>query len=277
MRANKIFFSCVIFLSIPYFFGGSSTQAAVKIMPLGDSITQGQSSGEPDTDRQISYRKALWDKLISGDYDVDFVGSLNSGSDILGFEAADHEGHNGFTADQIRDEVFDWLQLNFPDVVLLHVGTNDISGPQPVPDIVSEVEDILDEIFIYSPEMTVILARIINRVTFSQKTNDFNNLLPGMVNGHPYKNRIKIVDMEVGAGMDYRIWPTGDMNDDIHPYQDPVSSETPGYDKMADVWFSALQQVLPDPNPPPPDDPPSSSGGGGGGGCFISAAGEDFL
>ena len=38
----------------------------VNVMPLGDSITVGKSSGVDDLSKQISYRKDLWDELIRG-------------------------------------------------------------------------------------------------------------------------------------------------------------------------------------------------------------------
>ena len=94
-------------------------------MPLGDSITQGSASGEPDPDFQESYRLDLWDQLVNAGYDVDFVGSRNSGSSIPDFDA-DHEGHPGWHADgnpsgnDVLDSVYTWLADSDPvDVVLL--------------------------------------------------------------------------------------------------------------------------------------------------------------
>lgn len=206
-------------------------------MPLGDSITYDQNSEDFPVPRpageRVAYRYPLWQLLNDGGYDFDFVGSQYAGYDI--FPDADNEGHPGFTADELRDEVFDWLQLNPADIVLLHIGTNDIQGTQTAEDIVLEVEEVLDEIFSYSPALTVILARIINQQTFSQKTNDFNNLLPRMVFSHPYVGNIIIVNMEAGAGIDYAT----DMFDNLHPNSN-------GYAKMAALWFSALQKILPD-------------------------------
>ena len=46
----------------------SATEAANKIMPLGDSIVQGISSGEPDEAFQVSYRKPLYDLLNADGY-----------------------------------------------------------------------------------------------------------------------------------------------------------------------------------------------------------------
>ena len=54
-------------------------------------------------------------------------------------------------------------------------------------------------------------------------------------------DKILIVDMENGAGIDYHLStddPPGDMADWGHPFDT-------GYDKMADLWFSALMEILP--------------------------------
>ena len=54
-------------------------------MPLGDSITQGITSGVPDEEFQVSYRKALYDRLKMAGYVVNneiFVGNLISGESV---------------------------------------------------------------------------------------------------------------------------------------------------------------------------------------------------
>ena len=76
----------------------SATGAANKIMPLGDSITQGVASGVPDEAFQVSYRKALYDNLKAAGYVVNdeiFVGSLISGESVADFDP-NHEGHPGW-------------------------------------------------------------------------------------------------------------------------------------------------------------------------------------
>jgi hypothetical protein len=78
-------------------------------------------------------------------------------------------------------------------------------------------------------------------------------------------DKITIVDMECGAGIDYRDKNNGgDMEDDLHPFQYGT-----GYDKMADVWFDELQQILPD--PPNNSNSNSNSNSGGGSSCFITS------
>jgi hypothetical protein len=232
-------------------------------MPLGDSITRGAASGEPNEDLQAGYRLALWDLLVTAGYDVDFVGSLNSGSAILDFDPH-HEGHPGWRDDEIAVNIYAWLELNPADIILLHIGTN---GLDPSPD---DVEEILNEIdryeTDYSTEITVILARIINRQDHicpgGSTTTTFNDNVEAMALARIPGDKITIVDMECGAGIDYRHKQNGgDMEDNLHPFQYGT-----GYDKMADVWFDALDQILPD-----PPNSNNGNGGGGGGGCFIAS------
>ena len=74
-------------------------------------------------------------------YDVVFTGSLINGTPP-DFDV-NHEGHGSYRADQIRDTIYDWLDTHNADVVLLHIGTNDIAGGNQD---VAEVAAILDEI-----------------------------------------------------------------------------------------------------------------------------------
>ena len=251
MKTRTYFFS--IFLSIFFLqtVAVSLASATIKIMPLGDSITQGISSGEPDEARQVSYRKALFDQLVAAGYDLDFVGSLNSGSAIFGdVDLADHEGHPGWRAEGgidggIVPNIYDWLVLNQADIVLLHIGTNDISSDnQTASEIAAEVGKILDEIERFESDFNtsiiVILARIINLITYSQLTSDFNDQLELMANTRIANgDKIIIVDMEEGADIVYLQQPDGDMYNDTHPFET-------GYTKMADTWFAdGLSLILP--------------------------------
>lgn len=225
----------------------SPVNAAINIMPLGDSITRGSSSGVGDPSYMVSYRKALWDLLAARSYEVDLVGTQNDGWGIPGFDA-DHEGHGGWRDDQIVNgnlnypsdgKLADWLPAAQPDIVLLHIGTN---GLDPSPDGSDDVEDILDVIDAYDPNVWVILARIINRNIYSEDTTTFNDNVEDMANDRIANgDKIILVDMEDGAGIDYDLvtyTPPGDMWDNLHPVET-------GYAKMAAVWLAGLQEILP--------------------------------
>ena len=217
--------------------------ASVRIMPLGDSITNGSASGVvPDSQQYyLSYRKALRDKLMDRGYQIDYVGSQVSGNAI--FSDAQHEGHGGWVADggsadvSIRPNVYNFLVANPADIVLLHIGTNDVSGGHAY---ASDVNSILDEIDRYSPNVWVVLALIINRTTppcpLCTTTTAYNDALETMVRTR-LNDKIVIVDMENGAGLDYRLYPSGDMHDTLHPFAS-------GYEKMAEAWLLGLLDIL---------------------------------
>jgi hypothetical protein len=140
----------------------------------------------------------------------------------------------------------DWLFAEHPHLVLLHIGTN---GLEPS---AGDVENILAVIDNYENingrAVWVVLARIINRHSYSQTTTDFNDNLETLAydridnaNNPAYPDKIIVVDMEDGANITYDFVtdnPPGDMWDDIHPFET-------GYQKMADVWFSGLLAILP--------------------------------
>jgi hypothetical protein len=223
--------------SLPQF----SCIAPVRIMPLGDSITVGKSSGVDDVTRQISYRKNLWDNLLAGGRSINYVGSLINGEAYPGFDP-DHEGHSGWRDDQIALNIYDnggenWLANTPPDVILLHIGTNALNSSP------TDVENILNEIDQYEANhnttVIVILARIINMVPVNAIVTQFNDNVFSMAQSRINNgDKIILVDMENRAGLIYNIQPTGDMWDSLHPFAS-------GYTKMANVWLNALNGILP--------------------------------
>jgi len=184
-----------------------------------------------------SYRQKLYGDLIGAGYNVDFVGSLQSGGSVVPLFDLDHEGHSGYHAagelsgKNILPNVYNWLGTNPADVALLHIGTNDISaGGQSA----AEVEGILNEIDRYSPDITVVLARIINRTDMpAEVTTQFNDAVETMAtNRIVHGDKILIVDQE--AALNY----IDDMDGILHP-------NAAGYAKMAAVWMDALNDFLP--------------------------------
>lgn len=217
----------------------------VRIMPLGDSITVGKYSGldtsEGADSDDIGYRKDLKDLLNNAGYSTDFVGSQTNGQTYPGFTDPQHEGHNGWTDTQVLQNIYNngganWLGNYTPDIILLHIGTNNLN-PDP-----SEVEGILNEIDEYENAtgrmVIVILARIIDMVPNNQFVNQFNNNVQAMASARTeFGNTLFMVDMEDGAGLIYAIQPSGDFIDPLHPW-------STGYTKMANVWKTAIDTVF---------------------------------
>ncbi len=209
----------------------------VRIMPLGDSITLG--SGTPATEGDfVGYRRKLFVDLTGAGYQVDFVGSQNNGSGAASGASFDtqHEGRGGWRADEIATTVHDWLVANPAEVVLLHVGTNDIAR-DPSDSSVTDVAAILDEIDRFDPNVTVVLARIIGQLnsageprnTVTQYNKNIQTLADQRIAAG---DKIVVVDME--QAIDYAT----EMADTLHP-------TITGYNKMSERWFNGLMSFLP--------------------------------
>lgn len=237
----------------------SSCNNPIRIMPLGDSITRGNLAGAGDASQEIAYRKDLWDQLQSDDYSLNFVGSATNGQfyENEGFDPH-HEGHSGWRADEIAFNILDtgnggsdWLTNNPADIVLLHIGTNDILQSQTITSTVDDIALILDKIESYDENITVVVAQIINmRPSASNaserlKISQLNEAIAGLVNNRIANgDNLVLVDMENDADLIYQLIPTGDMNDNVHPF-------ATGFTKKANLWASSLENIIALCNTPP--------------------------
>jgi lysophospholipase L1-like esterase len=205
----------------------------IRIMPLGDSITQGTSTFTKDKKYYVGYRQDLFRGLQGKGYAIDFVGGGESAGTLAmpPFDT-DHEGHPIWTDNQIADNVYSWLVAHPADLILLHVGTNNLN-PDP-----KDVERLLDEIDRFSENAVVLLARIINRRVYSAATTSFNDNIEAMAMSRIAKgDKIILVNQENAL-----LYPQDISEDNIHPTE-------LGYKKMAGTWSAALEKVLPVANP----------------------------
>ncbi len=217
--------------------------AKITIMPLGDSITLGVGPVVPFAELN-GYRRDLRDLLKSSGYDIDFVGSLSNGDPD--FTDKEHEGHPGWHDDHIAANVYTFLTNHPAQIVLLHIGTNDISA-DPNYTNPADVAAILNEIDRWEADTgktaIVVLAEIINRSGHvcpnPSTTTTFNQNVRQMalnrIADPVHADRIVMVDLECSAGLNY----LSDMADTLHP-------NAPGYAKMATKWFAdGLLAILP--------------------------------
>ncbi|WP_249345688.1 ricin-type beta-trefoil lectin domain protein [Microbispora sp. H11081] len=233
----------------------AESNGGVRVMPLGDSITEG-------TQVPGGYRIGLWQRLASGRYTIDFVGSQFNGPSSLGDH--DHEGHPGWRIDQIDANITRWMQSYTPRTVLLHIGTNDILQNYNVSGAPQRLSTLIDRITAAAPNADVFVATIIPLSNSGQESaaRTFNSAIPGIVQSKVNSGkRVHLVDMHSKL-------TTGDLIDGIHPTAN-------GYDKMAAAWYAALQTVPGsigqsggNPSPSPTATPTS----GGGSGAFRGVA-----
>lgn len=208
---------------------GDTETVPLKLMPIGDSITQGWSD-------RYSYRYPLWKKLIDAGASVDFVGSLDEnykGSPEwpayrgLAFDS-DHEGHWGWRVDEILERIDGWLSRNTPDVVLLHLGTNDIFQSNGVESTLSELNELIVRLRSANPDVVIFLAKVIGANQHDTLLQELNNGIAGLAATlHTPATPVWIVDQY--SGFNY----AEDTYDGVHP-------NSQGEEKMAAKWFAAL-------------------------------------
>ena len=199
----------------------------LKIMPLGDSITFGEGAVTYG-----GYRNLLGVLLANDGYMVDFVGSQQTGIGVI--PDPDNEGHGGWKIMNIKDAIDSegWLEIYQPDIILLHIGTNDInrgyaaSAPE-------NLSALLDDILLRLPEARIIVAQIIPYSSGPlEEHTAYNAAIPGIIASKG--PRVSVVDMQ-------NILSQDDFADTYHP-------NAGGYDKMARAWQAAILTLesLPD-------------------------------
>jgi len=127
------------------------------ILPLGDSITQG--SGFVCDPEYASYRRYLAELLEPSSFD--FVGSVTDPcAALLGYPAR-HEGHSGWTIDDVLPEVEGWVGATAPDVILIHLGTNDLSDADPIDEDARQLRRVVELALGAAPDAAVLVAEIV--------------------------------------------------------------------------------------------------------------------
>lgn len=133
----------------------ASAQTKIKVMLLGDSITQ-----------ITCWRPKVWSQLASAGLtsSIEFVGSQTDipgscGSLPAGFDRR-HEGHSGFQAyDIARNNIAGWVRTSKPDVLQFMLGTNDVNiGKRNAQAILDSYTAILNAARAANPKVNVIVC-----------------------------------------------------------------------------------------------------------------------
>jgi lysophospholipase L1-like esterase len=192
----------------------------LRIMPLGDSITHGMGVTG-------GYRTDLWQYLRADGMAVQFVGSEYGGPAALGDR--DHEGHPGWEIGQIDRRVTGWLRTYQPDVVLLHIGTNDVLHGRSA-DAALRLRTLLAHITATVPGAEVYVAQIIplRALGLDSRVRRYNRGVARVAAAAgPH---VHLVDMHSV------VEPADLLGDGIHP-------DGGGFSKMAARWYAALRSA----------------------------------
>lgn len=221
-----------------------------KIMPLGDSITFGAGSVP-----QVSYRLQLLNRLTAnnqsgGAYQIEYVGELSSGANLLPARQRSHAGYSGCHDQHIAgggcpvstelNGIFTELNANPADIVLLHVGTNQ---PAIFDTSANDVEAILNEIgrwedSVNGNPVSVVVMQTINKIPNEPNVAIYNanviNRINNPVSGFALPDQI-IFD---NAADMYTAFGGATPNATL--YADATHPNSAGYIVMGNILYNAL-------------------------------------
>ena len=207
--------------------GTSSVRAAqsvgLRLMPLGDSITRGYKSTTED-----GYRAPLSTALKNRGIALDFVGSQRCGA-LLN---SDVEGYNGYRIDQITALVDTALATYHPNLITLHIGTNDLAQNYQAATASKRLAALIDQIIADDPKVTILVAQLVCNATPSVQSliDAYNAKIPEIVQSRAKAGKhVYLVSMKALT--------KADLADGLHP-------NDVGYQKMADAWDAGIQQAI---------------------------------
>lgn len=206
----------------------NTTTIPLRIMSLGASVTFGVGSTTGN-----SYRKNLLDLVTTNGVSpsVQYVGDKNNGN----FDNNAVEATNGFTISQIAGLANTAVPQFLPNLVLMDAGTNNCNGGGLVSDAGAQVTTMINNVFAQSPGVTVILTTVLVNSVAAQdacrvdENNQYTQLVATM---QAAGAKLVFVDMRSPAGP-----LVTDLADGRHPNDG-------GYVKVANVWFSGIQEVI---------------------------------
>ncbi|MEM9111500.1 MAG: PEP-CTERM sorting domain-containing protein [Planctomycetota bacterium] len=237
--------------------GHATTPDPLWIMPVGDSITAGYTDNPTwNEPYQYGYRSTLYNLLVGGGYNPQFVGSsgelldhetISPGTtppaDLHALGQNAHHGFGGSAATDLQGGITTALNTHTPDVVLLKIGTNAQNT--------TALDTLVDTITTTSPSAHLIIAEIMPKWTYQQGIVDYNTYIrETLVPTYQGLGRnISTVDQYTNFLTD-----TGDLttidqarisNMENHP-------DNVGYDRMAQTWFGGIEAIDFSATPPPP-------------------------
>ncbi len=211
-----------LLLLLPAVFLAIASAEPVRILPLGDSITEGSN--------RISYRPALAKLLKDAELDVAFVGPKEAPAGLR------HGGYGGKNAEQIA-RLYEGFHATTPaDIVLIHAGHNHFAEEKPVPGIVRATGEMIATARKANPKVTILLAQVIpsGKLPKYSYLPELNRELAKLA-AKLHRPEQKVILVDQATGFD---WKTDAVADRVHPNEG-------GAEKMAGRWFQALKPLLP--------------------------------
>jgi len=198
-----------------------------KVLPLGDSITYGTPTNNG------GYRVELFTKAHADNLHLTFVGTQMDGPAMVAGVAfpKNNEGYPGITTANLDSQHVKspgTALKDMPQIILLHIGTNNVSQASAATDL----EKIIDDIVTALPNSLLAVASIIPLPSSSSAVTSYNAKIPGIVQARASVGKhVIFVDQ-------FADFPTAELTDGVHP------TDAKGYPRMGDKWYAAIKPYL---------------------------------
>lgn len=221
-----------------------------KILPFGDSITEGVGSTDG-----AGYRSQLFKLIMEAGQKVTFVGSLSKGPATVGGAAfpRSHEGRPGWTIDPGISEFPGYGGISTlvpspaldgnPHIILLHIGANEFFTKDKAT-IAARMEALVEKLVQNAPNALIVIAQNTpignSNGGHTQAQTDAANAarlafigrIPAIIQAQVAKGRHVI-------GVDMSKMPlTSLTTNSMHP-------NSQGYVYMAGIWYAGIKDLLP--------------------------------
>ncbi len=194
------------------------------MLPLGDSITFGTPTNNG------GYRVELFTKAKGDNLHLTFVGSQSNGPAMVAGAPfpKGNEGYPGIKTAALNSQHVKGTALkDMPQIILLHIGTNNVSEASAFADL----EKIIDDLVAAAPNSLLAVASIIP-LNNSTAVPKYNEGIPALVQKKATAGKhVIFVDQ-------YKDFPTSELTDGVHP------NDTKGYPRMGDKWYAAIKPYL---------------------------------
>ena len=217
-----------------------------KIMPFGDSITDGFNTDTPG-----GYRVELFRLAHSAGKNITFVGSGYNGPNTVDGVAFphNHEGHSGWTIapegsrSGISTLVSTVMPQYTPHIVLLMIGTNDCIDNYDLTSAPTRLGALIDSIYALLPNVLIIVAQPIpsrgdttkgDDAALSARIKTYDDAIPAVVKTRADAGKhILVVDMYTPFNPN----KTTLLEDQWHP-------NLAGYVLLGTQWYNVLQSLI---------------------------------
>ncbi len=216
--------------NISYLQGSTGAQRSIvplRVMPIGDSITEGYQSSPGQFGN--GYRYPLQQDIQNMGQMIQFVGDQSDGT----MNNPQNEGFSAkeiaYIASQAVPSAASWR----PNVALILAGTNDVNGNDDIANAPGRLDSMINGLFNSAPDATMLVAGLPPSfdTAFNSNLQAFNVSVRALVSQRQNSGQhVEYVDM---SNLD----PNADKADALHP--NPA-----GYQIMGNNFASAIEDVM---------------------------------